>query len=160
MMRIGVRLRIAADGAVASGVGATLVLPVFVLMGGHPGSYLPIALANVACVVAVTCVAGGLLARPLTPDRSVVARATAVAVASWLITWTVATGLGIIGILSGAGTLEHHLWQLVGLLMYAVATLVLLSLPAVTALATQLSLTMWLHRHPLQRSRAGGPSRA
>jgi hypothetical protein len=129
-------------------------------MGGHPGSYLPIALANVACVVDVASVAGGLLARPLAPGSSVVACATAVAVASWLMIWAIATGLGIIGILSGDGTLEHHLWQLVGLLMYALATLVVLSLPAVTALATQLSLAMWLHRHPLQRSRAGGPSRA
>lgn len=159
MTRVSVHLRMAADGGLAASIGAVLFLPVFVLAGGNLAAYVPIVLADGACVVAIALLAAQFLASPLTPGSSAAARAVAAASTAWFLAWGVGTGMGLFGIvLWSDGTTEPH-WQLVGLLGYAAMALVLFSVPLVTALAAQLWLATRLHHHLARRPLPGAPSR-
>ena len=91
----------------------------------------------------VAFVGGGYLAPSRSAEHDVVGRSGVLALGTWLAFWAVGAGLGVVGILvDGQGGLDP-LWQVVGLLVYALVALMLL-MPLALALAIQLSVAAQL----------------
>jgi hypothetical protein len=155
MSAIRVHLGMAGAGVVAACLASLAFLPVFLMMGGQVRDYLAIVLADTLLVTGVAFVGGGYLAPSRSADHDVVGRSLALGI--WLALWAVGAGLGVVGILVDGQRGLDPLWQVVGLLVYALVALILL-MPLALALAIQLSVAAQLASRVLASS-TGVPGR-